>query len=170
MVRKTANSGCAAPFFVPPICACGPQESLALLGSFRGIFWDSSNACRLNRLRLMPRRGCCAVRGPHQPPVHLSPQAYELLCALVDARPRAIAKSELHEHLWPSTFVSEAMLASLVAEVWEALGERGRETPFIRTVYGFGYAFSGLARENGSPDPGPYDFVERRRACRCRIQ
>ena len=94
------------------------------------------------------------LRGPHQQPVHLSPKAYELLCVLVETRPRAIAKSELHERLWPSTFVSEATLASLVAELREALGERGRKARFIRTVHGFGYAFSGLARENGSPDPG----------------
>jgi DNA-binding winged helix-turn-helix (wHTH) protein len=84
--------------------------------------------------------------------VHLSPKAYELLCVLVEARPRAIAKSELHESLWPSTFVSEATLASLVAELREALGERGREARFIRTVHGFGYAFSALAQEGAGPD------------------
>jgi hypothetical protein len=39
--------------------------------------------------------------------------------------------------------VSEATLASLVAEVRDALGERGREARFIRTVHGFGYAFAG---------------------------
>jgi len=96
------------------------------------------------------------LRDPNQQPVHLSPKAYELLCVLVDARPRAIAKSELHERLWPSTFVSEATLASLVAELREALCERGREARFIRTVHGFGYAFSALARENDSPDPGRF--------------
>ena len=52
------------------------------------------------------------LRGPEQQPVHLSPKAYELLCVLVETRPRAIAKSELHERLWPSTFVSEATLAT----------------------------------------------------------
>jgi DNA-binding winged helix-turn-helix (wHTH) protein len=83
----------------------------------------------------------------------LTPKAYELLCVLVEMRPRAIPKSELHERLWPSTFVSEATLASLVAELREALGEQGRHGRFIRTVHGFGYAFSGLARENGAPDP-----------------
>jgi DNA-binding winged helix-turn-helix (wHTH) protein len=93
-------------------------------------------------------------RGPPEQPVHLSPKAYELLCVLVEARPRAIAKSELHERLWPSTFVSEATLASLVAELREALGERGRQARFIRTVHGFGYAFSAIARENGAPDLG----------------
>jgi DNA-binding winged helix-turn-helix (wHTH) protein len=95
------------------------------------------------------------LRGRDRRPVHLSPKAYELLCVLVDERPRAIAKSELHERLWPSTFVSDATLASLVAELREALGERGREARFIRTLHGFGYAFSGLAREDASPDTSP---------------
>lgn len=95
------------------------------------------------------------LRGPERQPVHLSPKAYELLCVLVETRPRAIAKNELHERLWPSTFVSEATLASLVAELREALGERGREARFIRTVHGFGYAFSAAAHES--------DFAELRR-------
>ncbi len=34
---------------------------------------------------------------------------------LVDARPRAIAKDELHERLWPSTFLSEATDPARVA-------------------------------------------------------
>jgi DNA-binding winged helix-turn-helix (wHTH) protein len=92
------------------------------------------------------------LSGEDRRPVHLSPKAYELLRVLVDTRPRAVAKSELHERLWPSTFVSEATLASLVAELREALGERGRAPRFIRTVHGFGYAFSGVARVTGEPD------------------
>ena len=60
--------------------------------------------------------------GEDAQPVHLSPKAYGLLSVLADARPRAVAKSELHQQLWPSTFVSEATLASLVAELRVALG------------------------------------------------
>jgi DNA-binding winged helix-turn-helix (wHTH) protein len=88
------------------------------------------------------------LRGPNREPVHLTLKAYELLCVLVETRPRAITKAELHERLWPSTFVSEATLASLVAEVRDALGERGRETQFIRTVHGFGYAFAGSVHDS----------------------
>ena len=78
-------------------------------------------------------------------PIHLSPKAFELLHVLVDARPRAISKRELHERLWPSTFVSEATLSSLVAELREALGDRGRDALYIRTLHGYGYAFSAPA-------------------------
>jgi DNA-binding winged helix-turn-helix (wHTH) protein len=90
------------------------------------------------------------LRGPAYEQVHLSLKAYELLCVLVETRPRALAKSELHELLWPSTFVSEATLASLVAELRGALGQRGRETRFIRTVHGFGYAFAAEVRDVGT--------------------
>jgi DNA-binding winged helix-turn-helix (wHTH) protein len=38
--------------------------------------------------------------------VHISPKAFELLTALVDARPRALSKADLHERLWPDTFVT----------------------------------------------------------------
>jgi DNA-binding winged helix-turn-helix (wHTH) protein len=87
------------------------------------------------------------LRGPDRQRVHLSPKAYELLCVLVEDRPKAIAKADLHERLWPATFVSEATLASLIAELREALGERGREARYIRTVHGFGYAFAHEARD-----------------------
>lgn len=55
------------------------------------------------------RRGAVAV--------HISPKAFELLTALVDARPRALSKADLHERLWPDTYVTESNLAGLVAEI-----------------------------------------------------
>jgi DNA-binding winged helix-turn-helix (wHTH) protein len=81
---------------------------------------------------------------------HLSPKGFELLRLLLDNRPRALSKAELHERLWPSTFVSEATLSSLVGEVREALGERAGRARFVRTVHRFGYAFKGTATELAS--------------------
>ena len=85
--------------------------------------------------------------------LHLSPKAIDLLRVLIARRPRALSKQELHEHLWPATFVSEANLASLVAEVREALGDTAREPRYIRTAHRFGYAFSGEVVE--VPDSPP---------------
>ena len=79
----------------------------------------------------------------HGDDVHLSPKAFELLKFLIEQRPRALSKSELHEHLWPSTFVSDVNLASLVAEVRGALGDSARNSRFVRTAQRFGYAFCG---------------------------
>jgi DNA-binding winged helix-turn-helix (wHTH) protein len=88
-------------------------------------------------------------------PVHVSPKAFRLLELLIENRPRALSKAELQERIWPDTFVSEANLASLAAEIREAIGEEGRSARFIRTVYGFGYAFSGEATAVERPALAP---------------
>jgi DNA-binding winged helix-turn-helix (wHTH) protein len=79
--------------------------------------------------------------------VHLKPKAFELLSVLLADRPRAISKKELNRALWPDAFVSEANLASVVAELRTALGDDARAPRFLRTIHGFGYAFSGEASE-----------------------
>src|SRR5688500_18218563 len=87
---------------------------------------------------------------------HLSRKGFEFLRLLIENRPRVLSKVELFERLWPSTFVSDATLTSLVAEVRAALGERASSGRVIRTVHRFGYAFNGTAMEmipgGGSPD------------------
>jgi DNA-binding winged helix-turn-helix (wHTH) protein len=75
--------------------------------------------------------------------VHLSPKAFDLLRALIDSRPNAISKQALQERVWPVTFVSEANLPLLIAEIRKAVDESSRDPRFIRTVHRFGYAFSG---------------------------
>ena len=75
--------------------------------------------------------------------IPLSPKAFELLKALLEHRPRALSKNELHELVWPSTFVTDGNLASLIAEIREALGDTARQPRFIRTAHRFGYAFCG---------------------------
>jgi DNA-binding winged helix-turn-helix (wHTH) protein len=78
---------------------------------------------------------------------HLSPKAFDLLLLLLESRPRALSKGELHERLWPATFVSDATVTSLVAEVRAALGENAQSGRFVRTVHRFGYAFKGTVTE-----------------------
>jgi DNA-binding winged helix-turn-helix (wHTH) protein len=79
--------------------------------------------------------------------VHLSPKAFDLLTILLSARPRALTKTELHARLWPDTFVSDANLAMLVAEIRSALGDNARTPRFVRTVQRHGYAFHGSATD-----------------------
>lgn len=78
-------------------------------------------------------------------PLHLTPKAFELLTILVQERPKVLSKKDLQERLWPDTFVAEANLSNLVAEIREALDDRARAPLFIRTAHGFGYAFCGSA-------------------------
>lgn len=76
-------------------------------------------------------------------PLTIEPKAFRLLELLVEARPKALSKSELQDSLWPNTYVSEGSLARLVAEIRAAIGDRAERPRFIRTVHGYGYAFSG---------------------------
>jgi DNA-binding winged helix-turn-helix (wHTH) protein len=89
------------------------------------------------------------VRGSD--PVHLSPKAFELLCCLAEKRPNAVSKSELYERIWPGTFVVDANLTVLIAEVRRALGDDPQTPQFIRTVPKFGYAFCADAGAIGDP-------------------
>ena len=73
--------------------------------------------------------------------VHLSPKAFDLLVLLIERRPRAVAKAEIREYLWPGTFVSESNLPTLISEIRAAIGDRERERGFIRTLHSRGYAF-----------------------------
>jgi DNA-binding winged helix-turn-helix (wHTH) protein len=79
--------------------------------------------------------------------VHVGPKAFELLELLLKTRPRALTKSQLQNQLWPRTFVSESSLTSVMTELRAALGDAARSPRFVRTVYGFGYAFCGEAVE-----------------------
>jgi DNA-binding winged helix-turn-helix (wHTH) protein len=73
--------------------------------------------------------------------VPLSPKAFDLLILLAENRPKAMAKNELLERLWPSTFVVDKNLANLIGEIREALGDDATNARYIRTVQRFGYAF-----------------------------
>ena len=77
----------------------------------------------------------------------LSPKAVQLLELLLRERPRAVAKSELQDRLWPGTFVVEANLPNLIVEIRRGLGDTKRPHKFVRTVHGFGYAFCGEGQD-----------------------
>ena len=100
-----------------------------MLLTFRGITFDP--AARQ------------VLRGAQQIP--LTRKAFDLLALLIDRRPEAVSKADIHARLWPGTFVAEITLHSLVSELRRALGDSSSEPAFIRTVHGFGYAFIGDA-------------------------
>ena len=87
--------------------------------------------------------------------LHLTPKAFDLLNLLVHEAPRVVPKAELHERLWPTTFVSDATLVSLVKELRRALDDRDQTTPIIRTAHGVGYALA-IAVDHVS-NPGASD-------------
>ncbi|HET7295414.1 MAG TPA: winged helix-turn-helix domain-containing protein [Vicinamibacteria bacterium] len=105
--------------------------------------------------------GSRELRGPAGP-LHLSPKAVECLAALLERRPEAVPRAQLHDRLWPKTFVAETSLRRVIAEIRAVLGDDEQKPRFIRNVRGFGYAFCGTASEPAPPPQG----AERGTACR----
>lgn len=77
--------------------------------------------------------------------IHLSPKAFDLLCALIEHRPRVVEKTQLLGQIWPDTFVVDAGLNVLIGEIRRALADDARQPRYVRTVHGVGYAFCGEA-------------------------
>ena len=73
--------------------------------------------------------------------IKLTRKAFDLLAMLVERRPDAVSKDDIHTRLWPDTYVAEITLHSLVSEIRRAIGDDSNDPLFIRTVHGFGYAF-----------------------------
>jgi DNA-binding winged helix-turn-helix (wHTH) protein len=96
--------------------------------------------------------------------IHLAPKAFEMLALLIGDRPNVISKADLQQRLWPDTFVAEANLSNLVAEIRAALGDEARTPHFIRTAHGYGYAFCGeataLAAAEETSTTGPMCWLE----------
>lgn len=88
-------------------------------------------------------------------PVHLEPRALRLLELLLSQRPRALSKSEILDAVWPGTFVTEGSLSALVKDLRKALGESARSPSYVRTVFGYGYAFEGSVHEVAPTSPSP---------------
>ena len=87
--------------------------------------------------------------------VPLSPKAFALLELLIASAPKAVSKKEIHERLWPETFVTEANLANLVMEVRAALGDSARQPRIVATMQRFGYAFRANVKEAAAPSKLP---------------
>ena len=130
-------------------------ESVAKLLRSRAEGTLRFGECELDLARRELRRG--------GQPCHLTPRAFALLELLVAERPRALRKADLRARLWPETYVSNTALAQLVTELRKAIGDEARQGRWIRTVFGYGYAFSGPA-EAETDDGGPRAAVSRRGA------
>lgn len=91
----------------------------------------------------------------HGTVVHAGPKLLGLLELLIDARPRALTKDEIHKTLWVGTFVSDGTLTSLVAELRDAIGDEARAPHFVRTIHGYGYNFCGEVALEARPEADP---------------
>lgn len=86
----------------------------------------------------------------HGEEVHLSGKAFALLDLLLQQRPNAVKRAEIFDHVWPDTFVSPSNVATLAQEIRDALGDDARRPRFLRTIFGYGYAFVGEEDDGGT--------------------
>ena len=87
--------------------------------------------------------------------IHLSPKAFDVLQVLVEARPTVVPKADLHDRIWPGTYVVDANLSVLIGEIRRALADSAQTPRYIRTVHKVGYAFCSDASDAAVPAPPP---------------
>ena len=92
-----------------------------------------------------------------QESIHLSRKAMDLLVLLIAERHRVVPKEEIFDNLWPKTFVVEANLANLIAEIRRALSDADHE--IIRTVHGTGYSFAAAVRDDETRVPASAAYL-----------
>lgn len=93
-----------------------------------------------SRLRALSRDGKA---------LDLSPKALTFLEVLIAARPAPVSKQDLYDKLWPGTFVETGNLHNLASEIRKLIDDHDHAV--IRTVHGFGYAFSATGTEDAQP-------------------
>ncbi len=89
--------------------------------------------------------------------IDVSPKAFQLLELLLTRRPQAVRRAEIHDSLWPATCVSASSLGRVAADLRAALGDDARHPRYVRTLHGFGYAFSGEVVDDPKAAAGPFD-------------
>jgi len=72
-------------------------------------------------------------------PIHLEPQAFELLVVLLERADEVVSKAELLDGVWGHRFLSEANVTTRVKEVRRAIGDDGRRQQIVKNVPGHGY-------------------------------
>ncbi|GGE52218.1 alpha/beta fold hydrolase [Actibacterium pelagium] len=72
-------------------------------------------------------------------PVHVEPQVFELILALVKQSGLLVTKEELIDTVWRGLNVSDATISARINAARKAVGDNGREQAIIKTVHGRGF-------------------------------
>jgi DNA-binding winged helix-turn-helix (wHTH) protein/predicted ATPase len=85
-------------------------------------------------------------------PVALRPKPFAVLRHLVEHRGELVTKQQLLDSIWPSTFVTDAVLKDSIRQVREALGDDAAAPQYIETAHRRGYRFIAQLSEQ---EPAP---------------
>lgn len=98
--------------------------------------------------------------------IALTPKTWAVLYYLASRPEQVVTKDELFTAAWPDTVVSDGTLSWCIKEIRRALGDKGRQPRYLKTVYGQGYQFIAPRPQSvdGTPPPSessPSGFVGR---------
>ena len=88
--------------------------------------------------------------------IPLRPKAFAVLQYLVTHQGQLVTKQQLLDNVWPSTFVTDAVLKDSIRQVREALGDDAASPRYIETAHRRGYRFiCPLSEDAAAPPPFP---------------
>lgn len=85
----------------------------------------------------------------------LTPKAFNVLVALVEARGEVVERAVLMDRVWPDTAVVDANLTQAVSVLRKALGDTASDQDYVATVPGRGYQFTAPVEAVTIEHPGP---------------
>lgn len=84
---------------------------------------------------------------------HVEPRVFDLLAYLVQHHERAVTRSELLAHVWPTEHVSETVVAHSIMKARRAIGDDQKGTRQIKTLHRTGYRFVGAVGRTEAKAP-----------------
>lgn len=115
----------------------------------RFVAGGSAAAIRFRGFAVFPRERSVLRDGR---PIDLGSRAFDLLMVLLRSRGEVVTKSQIVEHVWPSTIVDDSNLRFQMACLRRALGV---DRDVIKTIQGRGY----LIAVDGSDEPASYHDI-----------
>lgn len=82
-------------------------------------------------------------------PVHLEPQVFDLLLALVEKQGRMVSKDELVDIVWRGLSVSDATISARINAARKAVGDTGQAQAIIKTIHGRGFQLNVEVERSG---------------------
>ena len=94
-----------------------------------GVTWTMTHT--FGQCELDPERRVLRKNGRD---VHVEPQVFDLLLALIDADGAVVTKDALVETVWRGLHVSDATISSRINAARKAVGDSGKAQAVIRTL------------------------------------
>ena len=83
--------------------------------------------------------------------VSVEPQVFDILSYLIRNRDRVVSRDDLFNAIWDGRIVSDSALTARIFAARQAIGDRGDQQRFIKTLLRKGFRFVGVVREENEP-------------------